>query len=118
AAIPSRRVIDNDAWAVEYLVAPSEPRIVDLLETFDGRHGLVVDIPALQFRQTYAIRPGMAFEVGDTGYRVEVEDVGPYGLSFATPGYQGATDTRAMVRVTGNGKNFRRMAMHRYPERS
>jgi hypothetical protein len=77
-----------------------------------------VEIPALNFRKSYAIEPGQTITLDDTGYTLTVEQIGRYGMAFATPGYQGATDTRAMVHVKGPDKEFRRIAMHRYPERS
>ncbi len=88
---------------------------------FDGEQGMVVDIPASGFHAVYAIAPGQTITVGDTGYTIKVEAIGPYGMSFATRGYEGAQDTRAMVQVikTGVGAHhFRRIVMHRYPERS
>lgn len=118
AALPAMRAIDEEGWALEYLVAPDPQRLLDLLEEFDGMHGLIVEIPALKFRKSYAIRPGQTIPLDDTGYTLVVEQIGKYGMAFATPGYQGATDTRATVHVKGPDKEFRRMVMHRYPERS
>lgn len=118
SSIPGDRAVDHPAWALEYLVAPSDERVRDLLAPFDGEHGLVVEIPAANFRQVYAIAPGQTITAGDTGYTITVESIGPYGMSFVTRGYENATDTRAIVQVNDGKRTFRRMAMHRYPERS
>lgn len=118
ANIPSQRVIEQPGWAVEYLADPDEQRLRDLLEQFDGPHGLIVEVPAAGFRQTYAVSPGQEIHAGDTGYTLRIESIGDYGMTFATRGYEGARDTRALVQVTQGDRTFRRIALHRYPERT
>jgi hypothetical protein len=118
ADVPAERVMDHRSFAVEYLSAPSQARVDDLLAAFPGSHGLVVEVPDQDFRKVYAIEEGQTIEAGDTGYTINVEDIGEYGMPFATEGYEGANDTRARLQVTGHGKEFRRIALHRYPERS
>lgn len=118
ADAPAHRVIEGDSWALDFLDHPSSQRIKNLLSQFSGLDGLVVDIPAVGFRQVYAIKPGQTIQCGDTGYTLSVEKIGPYPLPFVSRDYQGATDTRAIVHVTGHDKNFTRIVMYRYPERS
>ncbi len=118
AAIPAQRVVDQRDWAIEFLYRPGEKRLHDLTARFPGPHGLVVEIPAANYREVFGVTKGQQIKLGDTGYELTIEDLGPYGLSFATEGYQGATDTRATVQVRQGERVFRRMAMHRYPERS
>lgn len=118
AAVPADRVSDNPGWAVEYLASPTQQRVEDLLTHVDGMHGLIVAIPEINFRKAYTIEPGQTIELDDTGYSLAVREIGDYGMPFATEGYKGATDTRALVHFQGNGKNFTRIVMHRYPERS
>ena len=118
ADVPADRVVSGDTWAVEYLVAPDKRRLRDLNSSFTGNHGLVVAIPEQNFRKVYSIAPGKTIRAGDTGYTINVRGIGPYNMPFATEGYEDANDTRAVLQVTGNGKDFTRIAMHRYPERS
>lgn len=122
AARPADRVLENEGWAVEYLHAPSAQRLNDLMSEapVGARHALRVEIPAKNYRQVWAITPGDAFDVGDTGYRIAVEEIGPYGLPFVTEGYRGAADTQTTLRITRPGpvKPLQRFALHRYPERT
>ena len=70
------------------------------------------------FKKVYSIEPGTEMTLGNTGYRLKVEAIGPYGMSFASRGYQGARDTRAVVAVYHHDELlFRRIVMHRYPKR-
>ncbi len=118
ANVPAQRIIDMPSFGIEFLYQPPQDRIDDLMVEFDGSHGLVVEIPAQNYRRVLAIAPGQTVELDDTGYTLNITDIGPYDLRFVTPGYQGASDTRAMVQVTHGQRIFTRMAMHRYPERS
>ena len=121
AGLPAGRVMRAAGWSLELLNQPSRERI-KALETFvDAPYGMVVEIPEHSYRESFAIRPGQVIELGETGYVMRVEEVGAYGMPFATRGYEEATDTRARVRVTGGGeggKDFERIVMYRYPERS
>jgi hypothetical protein len=119
AKIPAQRVIEGPGFAVEYLAQPTPQRIANLAAQFEGEHGLVVEIPEQSFRQVYSIHRGDVIELGQTGYTLTIGDIGPYGMPFVTEGYRGASDSRAMIQVQGpNGRQFTRMAMFRYPERS
>lgn len=118
SAIPAERVVEQPEWAIEYLYNPTRQRLAELQATFDGPHGLIVEIPDKKFQGTYAIKRGEVITLGDTGYSLTIEEIGDYGMSFATRGYQGATDTRAVVKVSDGSRMFRRIAMFRYPERS
>ena len=118
ASSPAQRVGHFDTFDVELLTDANPQRVADLTRQIDAPHGLIVRIPEQHFEQAYAIEPGQTIALGDTGYTLEVQDVGPYAMPFITEGYQGASDTRATVRLTGQGKDFRRIVMYRYPERS
>lgn len=119
SGVPAQRVVETPAFAVELLDDPDPQRLKDLQAGFNGPHGLVVAIPGSDYRETFAITPGQVIEAGQTGWTLTIDEVGPYGLPFVTEGYQGASDTRAVVEVTGpDGQQFRRIVMHRYPERS
>ncbi len=115
-SIPSKRVINQQLWSVEFLVSPHKQRMADLTEPFEGAHGLVVEIPHKKFRKVYPIKPNQTITLDDTGYSITVDDLGPYGMSIVTPGYKGASDTRAMLSITDGKRTFRRLAMHRYPK--
>lgn len=121
SGVPGERYIEQETWAVEYLHNPSDRRLRELQTPIEGQHGLLVEIPSWQFNGVYVIEPGKTITLGDTGYKLTVEQIGDYGMSFVTRGYERASDTRAMVRVeTPNPekKMFRRIVMHRFPERS
>lgn len=124
AARPADRVLEPEqtGWAIEYLHAPSQQRLTDLMtETPMGaRHALLIEVPGQNYREVREIGQGDAFDVGDTGYRIQVETIGPYGLPFVTEGYSGATDTHAMLNISRPGplKPIQRYALHRYPERT
>lgn len=126
AAAPAQRYRQWPGLAIEFLHQPDTQRIEDLTTAIPPaaagepppRHGLIVEIPAAGVRAVYAIDEGMTIDVADTGYRLTVEAIGDYGMPFVTPGYEGARDTRATVRIERDGQMFRRMVMHRFPERS
>lgn len=118
ANTPALRVYQTDRFDIELLDNPDPQRVEDLMTEFDAPHVLVVRIPDQDYEQTFEIEPNQKLQLGDTGYELEVLDVGPYGIPFVTPGYEGATDSRAMVKLTGPDKTFTRMVMYRYPERS
>lgn len=126
ANIPARRKATTDAFDVEFLNNPSEQRVRDLLTPTSTAHGLIVRIPALQFQtiiQLTEARLNTDIPLADTGYSINVQNVDRYSIGFVTPGYRGANDTQATVRFFGNNdvvgeKDFTRVTMHRYPERS
>ncbi len=120
--LPNRRVVSLPTAEVELLATIDPARERDLLEPVAGPHTLVVEVPTGEgdetYRNVYAIEQGATIEVGDTGYTLQVEQLGPYEIGFVTEGYRGAEDTRALVKVTGPEKAFTRVVLHRYPERS
>ncbi|MEM8739156.1 MAG: hypothetical protein AAGG38_11870 [Planctomycetota bacterium] len=138
AARPAARVLEDTSWAVEYLHAPGAARLRDLATPLPPgtRHALLIEVPGQGHREVRAVRVGEAFEVGDTGYRITVEEIGPYALPFVTEGYQGAADTQATLQITpprepdasaetgdaadaaNEAQTIRRIVLHRYPERS
>ncbi|NJL32395.1 MAG: hypothetical protein HC898_12705 [Phycisphaerales bacterium] len=100
AGIPNQRVMEMPGFAIEYLHQPDPDHISNLMAEFEGPHGLVVEIPALAYRKVLPITEGQTISLDDTGYNLTIEKIGPYELRFVTPGYQGVSDTRAMVRIT------------------
>ncbi|MEM9883025.1 MAG: hypothetical protein AAF800_08925 [Planctomycetota bacterium] len=121
----AERVLSTDAWEVEYLHAPSPQRLDDLLseapaDAMSAPYLLKIEIPGRNHTEVRAIAEGESFEVGDTGYRIAVEELGPYGLPFVSEGYEGAADTHArlLVQRPGPVRPIQRYALHRYPERS
>jgi len=130
AAVPSKRVLRQPDWAMEVLGDVSDRRLRDLMTDVDAPHGLVVELPALDdngepdldqppvYREAFAIQQGQTIEVPEHDLTITAEAIGPYGIPFVTPGYQGASDTRIQATVTWQGKTFNRIVMHRYPERS
>ncbi|MDX2146220.1 MAG: hypothetical protein SFZ23_01760 [Planctomycetota bacterium] len=130
---PAKRVSGNAAISIEYLTDdPGAPfstvdqRWTDLSESLpDGtEHALVVEIPGPpSFRRVYPLHPGLEIEVGDTGWKLDVQDVRPEPpFPIITKGYEGATSSVAIVRVTppegsaGAGGVFERYVYHRFPE--
>ncbi len=118
SSIPSKRVVEAPKWAVEFVYKPIPQYEKDWAQVFTGQHGLVVEIPGKNFYEVYSVQEGQTIKVGDTGYTIKIEALGDYGMPFATPGYQGATDTRAQVVINDGEKEYKRIAMHRYPERT
>ncbi|MCC7409370.1 MAG: hypothetical protein IT442_15005 [Phycisphaeraceae bacterium] len=118
ADTPGRRYFQMQGLSVEYLRQPTEERLGELQAELPAHHALIVDVPASGFRGVYGIEPGQTIDVGQTGYHLSVEAVGPYGMPFVTPGYEEATDTQATVQVTQGPRTFRRIVMSRFPERS
>lgn len=123
AARPAQRVLETDGWAVEYLHQPGVQRLNDLLAEGPpglggAPHLLLIEVPRQNHREVRAISPGDAFDVGRTGYRIAVDEIGAYGLPFVSEGYQGAADTHAKLTIAGRLKQIERYALHRYPERS
>jgi len=117
-AVPAERVLRGPDWALEYLHAPGRARLEALLASHDGPYGLIVEVPEAEFRAVYPVREGQTLEIGDTGYRMHVDRIGPYALPFESPGYGGARDSRAELRIERAGRRWRRLALYRYPERS
>ncbi|WP_428389303.1 hypothetical protein [Mucisphaera sp.] len=118
ADVPGERYETTHHADIELLTRVSERRVRDLMEEFAGDHGLIVEIPGTGYREVFSIQEGQLLNLGETGYRLAIEEIGPYGLPFVTPGYEEATDTRAVVRVELGDEVFRRITMHRFPERS
>jgi hypothetical protein len=118
ASLPAKRVVEGPRWALEFVFKPIPQFEKDWAQEFKGPHGLVVEIPGKNFYQVYSVQEGQTIKAGDTGYTINVEKLGDYGMPFVTAGYQGATDTRAQVVINDGSKEYRRIAMHRYPERT
>jgi hypothetical protein len=137
AAIPAKRVLMlGDSAAVEYTRGMSEARWNDLkapLPVLDGqpaRHGLVVEVPpppgigGSPVRAVYAVQEGTTISVGTTGYTLEVRRLAPEPpMPLVTPGFENATSSLAVVRVTpptlAGGEAapaFERWIYSRFPE--
>ena len=120
AARPADRVSETPDYAVEYLHNPSAQRLNDLNIDTPFAHALLVEIPAQQHHEVVSITPGQTLTLGNTGYSLTIEDVGPYGMPFISSGYRGARDTQATVTITRPVplQAGRRIVLHRYPERT
>ncbi len=129
ASSPADRVLKQPDWELEYLVNPTPQRLADLTAPLDGPHGLIIEIPHQNpsndsashhppYRQIESITPGQTITVGQSGYTLTIESIGDYGIGFVSPGYERATDTRAVVRISNAQRTFRRIVFHRYPERN
>ncbi|MEQ9453213.1 MAG: hypothetical protein RLN76_01300 [Phycisphaeraceae bacterium] len=118
SAVPGERYVETHHADIELLTDLSEQRASQLLTEVPGEHGLIVEVPATGYREVFPIEPGQTITAGSTGYQLTIEEIGPYGLPFVTPGYEEATDTRAVVQVQRGSEMFRRLAMSRFPERS
>ena len=114
----------EDAIAVEWTRGMSEDRWASLTSDFPAgaSHALVVEVPEAEgreaFRAVYAATPGEPIDMGASGYRLEVRELAPQPpFRIITPGYEGATSSVAIVRVTPPvGPAFDRWAYHRFPE--
>lgn len=117
---PSARVAGDQVVAIEYMLNADETRWRDLGERIPlgARNALVVEVPASGFREVYAVERGSRLEVGDTGYTLTVADITPEPpFPIITKGYEGATSSVAIVRVTEpGGGSFERWIYHRFPE--
>ncbi len=123
---PAQRIEVLDIFGVEYTRGMDPKRWEELTATLpkDARHALAVEHPATGFRAIYPVRSGQRLEVGTTGYTLEVKALEPAPpFPIITPGYQNATSSVAIVRVTppqaeGAEKPvaFERWVYHRFPE--
>lgn len=123
---PAGRMDELDVLAIEYTIGMARERWADLnAELPEGSvHGLVVEIPASNFRAVYAVQPGQVLKIGDTGYTLTVQDIQPAPpFPIVTKGYQGATSSLAVVKVQPPaaadgtpGRAFDRWVYHRFPE--
>lgn len=123
---PAQRVDVLDIFGVEY-VRGMDPKRWEELQTRLPRgtkHALFVEHPATGFKSVYPVQAGQRVTVGETGYELEVRSLEP-GPPFPiiTRGYQNATSSVAIVRVTppqpeGAEKPvaFERWVYHRFPE--
>ncbi|QDU72091.1 hypothetical protein [Mucisphaera calidilacus] len=118
SGLPADRYTETHLAAIELIADISDQRAQALMTDHPGEHLLIIEVPADNHRQVNAITPGQTIDVADTGYRLTVAEIGPYGIPFVTPGYEDAEDTRALVEVEGPTESYRRIVMHRFPERS
>jgi hypothetical protein len=126
--LPAARVVDfAGALSIEYTRGMDAARWASLQAELpaNARHGLVIERPT--GRGAPAERLVAAVSVGDVldfaGYRLEVKDLQPEPpFPIVTSGYQGASSSLAVVRVTpptaGDAAPvpFERWVYHRFPE--
>jgi len=128
---PSQRVRANEMVAMEFTRGMDEQRWSDLSERIPApaSHALVVEVPGADFRAVVPARVGNEFTLGDTGWTVAVEQLSeepPFPI--ITPGYEEATSSVAVLRLTppappappgGDGvppEPIERWVFHRFPE--
>ncbi len=119
-SLAPHRISDNGIIAVEYTLNMPEARWRDLSEPLppDTRHALVIEVPGANFRQVFPIKPGDAFDVGPTGFHVQVSKIEKQPpFPIITEGYKGSSSSVAVVRITTPDKqSFERWIYHRFPE--
>jgi len=102
AARPADRVSETPHYAVEYLHNPTPQRLNDLQTQAPFDHALLVEIPGQNYREVFGIEAGLTFPVGDTGYTLTIDAVGPYGIPFITEEFTGDQrgDPKPDIRLT------------------
>lgn len=120
-ASPAARVGSTENMLfIEYTRAMSEDRWRDLSEPLSPgvRNALAIEIPAANYRAVLPVSRGQKLPLGETGYTIEVEDLAPEPpFPIITKGYEGATSSVAIVRVTSStGETFTRWIYSRFPE--
>lgn len=127
--MPDSPLLRVSEWAggtvmVEYTRGMSEARWSEITaELPEGvRHALAIEVPGASggkgFRAVFPAARGAQFDVGDTGYKVEVKDLAPRPpFPIITKGYEDATSSVAIVRITTpDGASYDRWVYHRFPE--
>ncbi len=123
----SHRVSDNGLFGIEYTRGMPEARWRDLTEVIGGaqepiEHALVIEMPGAEgapgFRGVFPVRVGTEVAVGDSGYRVRVDQLEPHEpFPIITPGYEGGTSSVAILHVMQpDGVSYARWVYHRFPE--
>lgn len=126
---PAHRASENQLFSIEYLPqSTSADRWRNLAEPIPGAapHGLIVEVPGASgqtsFRRVFAAEPGRPITIGDTGYTVEVRELRPEPpFPIVTEGYEGATSSVAIVRVTrtntdtGEPETYDRYVYSKFP---
>lgn len=117
---PAARASTENLLSVEYTRGMSDARWRDLAEPLPPgvRNALAIEIPAANYRAVLPVTRGQKLPLGDTGYTLEVEDLAPEPpFPIITKGYEGATSSIAIVRVTSStGDTFTRWVYSRFPE--
>ncbi|HZW06888.1 MAG TPA: hypothetical protein VFF65_07165, partial [Phycisphaerales bacterium] len=128
--VPSERVVEiARALGIEYTRNLSEERWAELTADIPMPAdpskrpvgGLIVRIPAQDIARVFPIEPGAKLEVG--GYALEMVSLSPRPpFPIITPGFEGASSSVAVVRVTPPAaagtvaKPFERYLYSRFPE--
>ncbi|MCL4222196.1 MAG: hypothetical protein KJZ65_12600 [Phycisphaerales bacterium] len=120
-SVPGMRVREGAQLSFEYTLSMDEGRWRDLTEPLpEGtRHALVIEVPGVEgLRLVAPVSEGAEVSFGQTGYRVRVERLSPTPpMSIITRGYEGATSSVAIVRITTpDGRGFQRWVYSRFPE--
>lgn len=119
-SVPAGRVRASERLEFEYTLSMDERRWRDLSEPLepDVQHALVIEVPDAGVRLVTPVSRGASIAVGETGYRVEVEQLSPRPpMPIVTRGYEGATSSVAVVKITTpGGQQFQRWAYSRFPE--
>lgn len=126
---PAQRVRANDMVAMEFTRGMDAQRWSDLSEQLPAQalHALVVEVPGTGFRAVVPAHVGTEFTLGETGWTVAVQELAqepPFPI--ITPGYEGASSSVAVLRLTppaspGGADGVRpepieRWVFHRFPE--
>jgi hypothetical protein len=121
--VPAGRVSEIESLGIEYTRGMDAQRWADLgAELPQGAtHALVIETAGpdgTPHREIIPASTGDEVEIGQTGYRVLVQDVmAQPPFPIITPGYENARSSVAVVRITTpRGEAFDRWVYHRFPE--
>ncbi len=123
---PAQRIRTHDVVAMEFTRGMDAQRWSDLSQRVaaPSSHALVVEVPGAGFHAVLPARAGTEFTLGETGWTVGVQEIAPEPpFPIITPGYEGATSSVAILRLTPPAspdgvrpEPIERWVFHRFPE--
>ena len=101
---PKDRVFFSEQFvAIEATRGMPESRWTDLTRAMPGNaaHAIIVEIPGRNYGAVLPAVPGARLTLGDTGYTIDIEQIeAEPPFPIITPGFEGATSSIAVVRIT------------------
>ncbi len=118
---PIQRISENEAFGLEYTIGMDQRRWNTLALELppDTSHALSIEIPGEQpLRIVTPIAVGDSITIGDSGYRIQVEQISPTPpMPIITRGYEDAPSAVAIVRITNPaGQSYTRWLYSRFSE--
>ncbi len=115
---PDERRIDMGVFSIGYLVDVDPLWFGDLTAEIGSEHGLVVDIPAADYRAVHEIQQGQTLALGDTGYTLRIDELMPrYPFPVMTEGFVGSAPSVAKVTITRPDQSaLERWVMHPFAQ--